>query len=102
MVDATNGTGPLEAVLDDGSSGAQGREKVPRVENKMDTSGGDNAGAASSGLDVALPGDGGGSAVANQAVTPISAVLSGIGPGDQRQVMSPNIGGDENSRVWLA
>ena len=105
MVDATVGAtnGIVEALRDNDDSGAQGREKVPRIDDTVHLYGGTMA--ASSGFVavpglVAEPGDGGGSAVAE---TPTAVVLGGVvDPGDQRQVMSPNIGGDEHSRGWLA
>jgi hypothetical protein len=48
------GNGPVDDSLKVDSEEAQGREKVPRVESKMDTTGGD---ATSSSL--VLPGNGG-------------------------------------------
>ncbi len=99
MADATGGAmnGIIEALRDNDDSGAQGREKVPRIENTADVSGGGHGGATSSSA-VALPGDGGGSV----AETPTSVVLGGVvDPEDQRQVMSPNIGEGEHSRGGL-
>ena len=105
MVDATNGAtnGIVDALRDNDDSGAQGREKVPRTDDAVHLYGGTMA--ASSRFVVvpevvAEPGDGGGSAVSE---TPTAVVLGGVvDSGDQRQVMSPNIGEGEHSQGWLA
>ena len=76
--------GSIENALAD-SEEAQGRERVPRIDSGMDTSGGADS---STGV---LP-NGGGSEVTNgQGVDPVSAVLCGpVGPEIQRQ-LSPAV-----------